>query len=441
MDVDARLQLFDLKTTYQFQTSPGIDKYNMPLYSVQTETTSPAQTIGMFPVYQGFMGPSFINGIEMPFYTERNAFFDMWPNYNQTLVQSGTGDGSAGPYTLNLPFLPNSPTATNFPSSSGIIRGHVDLTGVISTGVNQDPPLDTGTGTAIPLIPTTSVYPQVYFTATASDGSTTVAADTGIFLDANTIPLSQNYGLLMNPGKAPFGNAALSLGYVNSFNITGATQANPCVLTCTSNFAINQTITIAGVSGMTELNGRTFTVTAVSPTTVTINVNSTGFTAYTANGTATSLTNLINYVTGIASNVVFPKTIPSGNPINAQCVFYQQGIPRAVLFYNNVLTLRAPPNTSYLVELDAYLTPAAFFNTEAAIPFGYMAEYIARGAARKLLSDTGDWEQFAQYEPLFKEQESLVHVRSQRQWTSTRTQTIYSNQGYQGNFNQSSLGV
>ena len=35
MDVDARIQLFDLKTQYQFQTSPGVDRYNMPLYIVQ----------------------------------------------------------------------------------------------------------------------------------------------------------------------------------------------------------------------------------------------------------------------------------------------------------------------------------------------------------------------------------------------------------------------
>jgi hypothetical protein len=70
-----------------------------------------------------------------------------------------------------------------------------------------------------------------------------------------------------------------------------------------------------------------------------------------------------------------------------------------------------------------------------------MAEYIARGAARKILSDTGDWEQFQAYEPLFIEQETLVHIRSQRQFTSTRTQTIYSNRGLQGNYNQSSLGI
>jgi len=64
-----------------------------------------------------------------------------------------------------------------------------------------------------------------------------------------------------------------------------------------------------------------------------------------------------------------------------------------------------------------------------------MSEYIARGAARKILSDTGDFEQFNFYEPLFREQELLVWKRSQRQWTASRTPTIYSqgiNQGQSG---------
>ncbi len=138
-------------------------------------------------------------------------------------------------------------------------------------------------------------------------------------------------------------------------------------------------------------------------------------------------------MTGVA-NVTFPVPPANGANINAQCVFYQTGLPRAILYYNNCITLRVPPAMQYLVELDAYLSPAAFLSTAKAIPFGYMAEYIARGAARKILSDTGDNEQFFFYEPLFKEQEMLVWKRSQRQFTSTRTQTIYS-QGYGANSN------
>lgn len=69
--------------------------------------------------------------------------------------------------------------------------------------------------------------------------------------------------------------------------ITGATQANPCVLTSVNTFVVGQQITISNVVGMTQLNGNTYTITAVTPTTITINVNSSGFTAYTSGGTAT----------------------------------------------------------------------------------------------------------------------------------------------------------
>jgi hypothetical protein len=251
------------------------------------------------------------------------------------------------------------------------MRGHVDITGIMALGVNQDPPLDTGTGATIPLIPTTSIESQVFITSTAADGSNIVIQDSGVFLSGNT-----NYGLLMQPGNAPFGNLVLANGGALPFT-----------------YQTNQ--------------------------------------------------NTINYLTGVATNVYFPQAIPSGTPISIQANFYQLGIPRSVLFYNNTLTFRSPPNTQYLVELDAYLSPAAFLSTSQAVPFGYMSEYIARGAARKILSDTGDWEQFNAYEPLFREQENLVHIRSQRQWTSTRTQTIYSGRGLGGMnmYNNSSGGV
>lgn len=160
----------------------------------------------------------------------------------------------------------------------------------------------------------------------------------------------------------------------------------------------------------------------------------------TTAGWTTSAVNDVNYLTGQV-NVTFNANIPAGTPINAQCYSFNFGMPRLILYYNNVLTLRPPPDTSYLVELDAYLSPASFFNTANAIPFGYMAEYIARGAARKLLSDTGDVEQFMFYEPLFKEQEQLVWKRSQRIITSTRTDTIYSGLSGQSPFSNFGQGT
>jgi hypothetical protein len=435
MDVDARVQLFDFKTKYQFQTQPGVDQYNMPLYNVQTEPGS--QTIASFPVYQGFMEPAYVNGVRVGFYTEKTPFFNWFQNIVQPLNVVATGNGSAGPYSINLPIINSNSTPLN-PPIQALLRGHVDITGIIATGVNQDPPVVTSAGNLIATIPTTSVFPAVYLTSQAADGSNITISDSGEFLSGNT-----NLGLLMQPGPAPTGNLPLSGGYTKISNITAITQANPAVITANNTFALNQTIQITGVGGMTQLNGKTFTITAVTPTTITINVDSTSFTAYTAGGTATSFQNVINYLTGIATNVFFPSSIPSGANINAQCYYFNTGLPRGILYYNNVITLRVPPSQQWLVELDAYLTPAAFLTTSAAVPFGYMSEYIARGAARKILSDTGDVDQFNFYEPLFREQELLVWKRSQRQWTSTRTQTIYSqgmNQGYSGYNNLGNTG-
>lgn len=341
MDVDARMQLFDLKKKYQFQTTPGVDKYNMPLYDVQTE--SGGQSIGMYPVYQGFISPAYINGIQVPLQSQRSTFFNVWPNVVQNSTTGAIGDGTPGPYTITFPISPGNQTPINVPVNS-ILRGHVDMAGIIATGNNVDPPVSSVFDTTIPV---TSVESAVYITAMAADGSNIIVADSGQMLQGAT-----NYGLLMTPGPAPFGNAALPGGY----SITS---------------------------------------------------------------------NTVNYFTGVVT-VTFPVNIPSGIAINAEWYFYQTGLPRAILFYNNTLTLRSPPDRQYLVELDAYLSPAAFLNTEEAIPFGYMAEYLARGAARKILSDTGDVEQFQFYEPLFKEQELLVWKRSQRQFTNDRTQTIYS---------------
>lgn len=362
MDVDARLQLFDLKTKYQFQTTPGVDQYNMPMYDVQTSVNSdPQAPISFYPVYQGFMGPAYVNGVQVTFATQKQAFFNLYPNVVQQPIQVGIGDGSPGPYVLSIPFLSNPSTQLN-PPVNALLRGHVDINGIIATGANIDPPLAID---ELDLnIPVTSVFPAVYFTAIGPSEENVIVCDSGQFLEND-----RNFGLLMVPGKAPFGNQPLGDGI-------------------------------------------------------------------DSNKYSTAL-NTIDYVTGVA-NVHFPVSIPAGAVINAQCYFFQVGLPRSILYYNNVITLRSPPDRQYLIELDAYLSPAAFLSTGQAIQFAYMSEYIARGAARKILSDTGDVEQFNFYEPLFAEQESLVWKRSQRQFTSTRTETIYSQgltqgQGFFGN--------
>ena len=344
-DVDARVQLFDFKTRYIFQTIPGISDYNIPLYSPQEQPGG--QVISPFPVYQGFFGPLLVNGIEANLFTQRETFQNMYPNYVQSLAQVATGDGTTTRFTFNLPYFP-------------AIPGHIDITGIIAlynrTLTVQDPPFSSVMAVADSsntwVVPTSSVLPRVTINYIGTDGNNVTIIDSGQFLDGDTG--GQLYGLLVyNTNTFPNGLQTLAGGY---------------------------------------------SVTS----------------------------NTVNYETGLV-NVNFPVPPLAGTPIQVQCLFYQQGLVRSALFYNNVLTLRPPNNTQYQIEVGAYLTPAAFLNTAGAIPFGYMAEYLARGAARKILSDTGDWDQFDRYEPLFLEQERLVWKRSQRIFTSTRTPTIYSN--------------
>lgn len=72
------------------------------------------------------------------------------------------------------------------------------------------------------------------------------------------------------------GNSAIT-------NITKATSA--VVTVSTQNFALGQSVTITGVSGMTQINGGTYLVIGKSATTVTLFVDSSAFTAYSGGGT------------------------------------------------------------------------------------------------------------------------------------------------------------
>jgi hypothetical protein len=432
-DVDARIQLFDLKKTYSFMTTPGVDKYNMPLYQIQVESpTSDPQNINFYPVYQGFLNPCYINGIQVPLQTQKSSFFNIWPNVVQNLQAVAVGDGGDN-YSIQVPIIQSN--VPQNPPFNALLRGHVDITGILATNSVQDPPIGIDLDIRIPI---TSVRPAVFLTSIGADGANTVVTDSGQFFNFN-----QNLGLLMNSKPAPANTLTDNLiaegGYLNNFTIVGITLGVTTIITMTNDLDAGQTVLIQGVVGTTELNGNTYTILSATNAFIEIDVDSTTFTPYISDGEASTFQNFVNYLTG-EINVTFPVAIPAGNNINAQVYFFQSGLPRSILYYDNTITLRSVPAQQYLVELEAYLSPAAYLNTADAITFGYMSEYIARGAARKILSDTGDVEQFQFYEPFFREQEMLVWKRSQRQWTATRTESLYSQGFGQGQTAFNSLG-
>lgn len=74
-----------------------------------------------------------------------------------------------------------------------------------------------------------------------------------------------------------------------SGTVTGATQANPGVITSTAHgLTTNDQVTFSNIGGMTELNGNTYTITVVDANSFSIGVDTTTFTAYTGGGNWTS---------------------------------------------------------------------------------------------------------------------------------------------------------
>lgn len=143
-------------------------------------------------------------------------------------------------------------------------------------------------------------------TANVSRGDTTFAAATG-----TGSSYTAGSGYFIQGEKYPLGHAshkAGEIGIVESVStdtvtvenllldnyesvqatISGATQANPCVVTATAHgFTDGTRVDIAGVVGMTELNGNTYTVANKTANTFELSgVDSTGYTAYTSDGTA-----------------------------------------------------------------------------------------------------------------------------------------------------------
>lgn len=323
-DVPARLQLFDLKTTYEFMAQPLVDQYNVPYYE---QVTAPGSTtIAPYPMYQMFMQPVLCDGAQIPLFTNRNSFENVYPNFYTNEENDVTADGST---TYSFSTI-NNP----------IVRAHIDVIGEIA--------INNGT-----YIPFPSLNSGFFLTAQDANNNLVVLQDVGPNYPVGSETNDQNVGNLMLRSVLQSGGSTVS-------------------------------------------------------------------------GT-------VNYETGAVTSANFGVAIPSGNTIQVKYVSFQAGRPGLCLLFNNVIKLRPVPDVARLIELDAYLTPAAFLNTADALPFGYMAEYVARGAARKILSDTGDWDQFDRYEPLFREQEMLVTRRTDRQRSVSRTPTIFTDLTQQGN--------
>ena len=115
-----------------------------------------------------------------------------------------------------------------------------------------------------------------------------------------------------------------SVSTTESATITGATKANPVVITSSNKFKEGQQVTITGVGGMTELNNNVYTVRNPSAsnfqlydTDGTTSIDGSGFTSYTSGGAAAHGVVIVSNVQGTFSA---GETITGGTSSNTAVI-------------------------------------------------------------------------------------------------------------------------
>lgn len=135
----------------------------------------------------------------------------------------------------------------------------------------------------------------------------------------------------------------------------------------------------------------------------------------------------INYVTGLYL-FSFPNPPAANSVVNSQTVAYVPSLPQALLFYDGKFTLRPVPDQSYRVQLEVYKRPSQLLQANEMPQLSEWWQYIAYGAARKVLQDRMELDTVALIEPEYKAQEALILRRTIVQQTPSRSGTIYTEQ-------------
>ena len=97
---------------------------------------------------------------------------------------------------------------------------------------------------------------------------------------------------------------------------------------------------------------------------------------------------------------------------------YQPQRPTYVLYYNNELTFRGPPDQDYLIKMAAYQVEIQI--TNGLLDQDYLYRYICYGAALDIFSDFGEMDKWREVWPAFQRYRALVYSRTNSQYQNQR---------------------
>lgn len=134
----------------------------------------------------------------------------------------------------------------------------------------------------------------------------------------------------------------------------------------------------------------------------------------------------IDYVSGLVTNLTFSSPITAGVSIFAEVSPYATGRPTSILFAQDQFTLRPVPDCAYVVQMEAYRTPTALALDTDNPELNEWWQLLSYGAALKIFTDFGDFEQLQAYRGIYEEQLLLMQRRTLRQYAEQRVATLYS---------------
>lgn len=99
---------------------------------------------------------------------------------------------------------------------------------------------------------------------------------------------------------------------------------------------------------------------------------------------------------------------------------YQPQRPTYVLYYNNELTFRGPPDKTYLMKISAYQVEYQLLATDQPLNQDYVWRYFAYGAALDIFSDYGEMDKYNEIFQVFRRYRALVYSRTNSQYQNQR---------------------
>lgn len=392
-DFPYSIKIDQQRSVYKFLTIPNVDRYPVDVNNLQ-----------------GFRAPVYFEGIQGNLFKNRDQLFNLYPRYPTQFRQGAGLSGTITGATQANPAQITSP-AHNLQTGSIIVisgvGGMTQLNGNTYTITVVDANNFTLNG-----------IDSTAFGAYTSGGSWTSNNTFSFTLFGNNVnPFPQpNFGILstqlviggIDTNGDPIRIIDDGGAVVNSFGI-GSNTTNGRLLFVKQN-AVGDNVYLDST------NTQQPAIPDLAPLGGQVNANSipapppSSYAAYPPSPLTPQYCGTVDYVT-TQINLLIPVPLQAGSQLNIWAATYQVGRPYNLLFWNAEMTIRPVPDNVYLVEVEAYQTPAQFMNTSNHPVLNQWAQYIAYGSAMEILRDRQDMEGVANLSEGFKRQEALVLER------------------------------